>query len=102
MSLAMKWLAKKTKLVGTIRGHKRELPKAAKQMKDNMSHFSTFLYESENCVLTIYKSKLNKRVAVPGISLWKLIKVIKSVTELYSILQQNKIGSWYGRTYSEI
>lgn len=56
MSLATKLLDKKTTLVGTIRGNKRELPKAAKQTKDNMPRFSTLLYKSENSVLTIYKS----------------------------------------------
>ena len=64
MSLATKLLAKKTTQVGTIRVNKRELIKAAKQTKDKMPRFSTFLYKSENSVLTIYKSKPNKRVAV--------------------------------------
>ena len=53
ISLATKLLAKKTTLVGTIRGNKRELPKAAKQTKDNIPHFSTLLYKSENCALTM-------------------------------------------------
>ncbi|XP_059563328.1 piggyBac transposable element-derived protein 4-like [Myotis daubentonii] len=77
MSLATKLLAKQTTLVGTIRGNKRELPKAAKQTKDNMPPFSTLLYKSENCVLTIYKSKPNKRVAVLS-SKHKFVKIDKS------------------------
>lgn len=77
MSLATKLLAKKTTLVGTIRGNKRELPKVAKQRKDNMSRFSTLLYKSENSVLTIYKSKPNKRVAVLS-SRHKFVKIDRS------------------------
>ncbi|KAK2580001.1 hypothetical protein KPH14_010766 [Odynerus spinipes] len=77
MSLATKLLAKKTTLVGTIRANKRELPKPAKQSKDNMPRFSTLLYRSENCVLTIYKSKPNKRVAVLS-SRHKFVKIDKS------------------------
>ncbi|XP_035735020.1 uncharacterized protein LOC118447313 [Vespa mandarinia] len=77
MSLAIKLLTKKITLVGTIRGNKRELLKAAKQMKDNMPRFSTLLYKSENCVLTIYKSKPNKRVAVLS-SKHKFVKIDKS------------------------
>jgi hypothetical protein len=68
---------KKTTLVGTIRGNKREIPKAAKQTKDNMPRFSTLLYKSEDCVLTINKSKPNKRVAVLG-SQHKFVKIDKS------------------------
>jgi CO dehydrogenase/acetyl-CoA synthase gamma subunit (corrinoid Fe-S protein) len=77
MSLATKLLAKKTTLVGTIRGNKREILKAAKQTKDNMPRFSTLLYKSEDCVLTIYKSKPNKRVAVLS-SQHKFVKIDKS------------------------
>ncbi|KAL6418102.1 hypothetical protein ACFW04_012338 [Cataglyphis niger] len=89
MSLATKLLAKKTTLVGTIKANKRELPKAAKQTKDDMPRFSTLLYKSENSVLTIYKSKPNKRVAVLS-SRHKFVKIDRSnkknVTGLYTIL----------------
>lgn len=62
ISLAKKLLAKKTTLVGTIRANRKELPKIAKAKKDKMTQFSTKLYRSENCTLTIYKSKPNKKV----------------------------------------
>ena len=63
MSLATKFFTKKkTMLIGTLRGNKRELPKLARQRKDNMNRFSTTLYRSNNCTLTIYKPKLNKKI----------------------------------------
>ncbi|XP_025160794.1 piggyBac transposable element-derived protein 4-like [Harpegnathos saltator] len=62
ISLAKKLLAKKTTLVGTIRANRKELPKIAKAKKDKITQFSTKLYRSENCTLTIYKSKPNKKV----------------------------------------
>ena len=74
MSLATKLLTKTT-LVGTIRGNKRKLPKAAKQTKNNMSRFSSVLYKSENYFL--YKSKPNKKEAVLSSRHGKLIEVIK-------------------------
>ncbi|KOX75159.1 hypothetical protein WN51_14306, partial [Melipona quadrifasciata] len=61
ISLAKQLLAKKTTLVGTIRANRKELPKIAKAKKDKMTQFSTKLYRSENCTLTIYKSKPNKK-----------------------------------------
>ena len=60
--LAKKLLAEKTTLVGTIRSNKRELPKLAKKEKDKMTLFSSHLYKSENCTLTVYKSKPNVKV----------------------------------------
>lgn len=42
-----------------------------------MPRFSTLLYRSKNCVLTIYKSKPNKRVAVLS-SKYKFVKIDKS------------------------
>ncbi|XP_014487368.1 PREDICTED: piggyBac transposable element-derived protein 3-like, partial [Dinoponera quadriceps] len=62
ISLAKKLLANKTTLVGTIRANRKELPEIAKAKKDKMTRFSTKLYKSENCTLTIYKSKPNKKV----------------------------------------
>ena len=76
LSLATKLINKKTSLVGTIRQNKKELPKPAKSKKDNMSRFSTVLYETENCTLTIYKSKPNKKVLVLS-SKHKSVKIEK-------------------------
>ncbi|XP_055378966.1 piggyBac transposable element-derived protein 4-like [Condylostylus longicornis] len=61
-SLALKLLEKRTTLVGTIRGNKRELPELAKQKKDNLPRFSSQIYKTDNCTLTIYKSKATKKV----------------------------------------
>ncbi|XP_043580627.1 uncharacterized protein LOC122566849 [Bombus pyrosoma] len=58
--LAKKLLAQKTSLVGTIRSNERELPKPAKEKKDKMTLFSSDLYKSENCTLTVYESKPKK------------------------------------------
>lgn len=55
--LAKKLLEQKTTLIGTIRSNKRELPKPAKETKDKMPLFSSNLYKSEDCTLTVYKSK---------------------------------------------
>ena len=51
-SLASKLLEKRTTLVGTIRANKRELPKLAKQKKDNLLRFSSEIYKTDNCTLT--------------------------------------------------
>uniref|UniRef100_A0A0C9QUB7 MJ0687 protein n=1 Tax=Fopius arisanus TaxID=64838 RepID=A0A0C9QUB7_9HYME len=83
IALATKLLGKKTTLVGTVRGNKRELPKAAKQSKDNMPSFSILLYRSENCVLTIYKSKPNKKLAVLS-SKHKFIKIDRSNRKMFT------------------
>ncbi|KAK2583959.1 hypothetical protein KPH14_006423 [Odynerus spinipes] len=56
--LAKKLLALKTTLVGTIRSNKRELPKPAKETKDKMTLFSSNLYKSEDCTLTVYKKTI--------------------------------------------
>ncbi|CAD1479152.1 unnamed protein product, partial [Heterotrigona itama] len=55
-------LEKKTTLVGTIRGNKIELPKIAKQKTNDLPRFSSLLYKSSNCTLTIYKSKATRNV----------------------------------------
>ena len=77
ISLAKKLLAKRTTLVGTIRRNKRELPKPAKVMKDDMVRFSTQLYKSDNCTLTIYKSKPNKKVLLLS-SMHKFVHIEKT------------------------
>lgn len=77
LPLASKLLAKKTSIVGTMRANKKELPKFAKQKKDNMPRFSTSLYKSEGMVLTIYKSKRTKKVLLLSTK-HKSVKIEKS------------------------
>ena len=64
VSLATKLLAKQTTLVGTVRSSRRELSKLAKIAKDKMECFSTIVYKSNNCTLTIYKTKPSKKVII--------------------------------------
>lgn len=63
-SLAAKLLANGTSLVGTIRASRRELPALDKMTKDNLKLFSTITYKSNDCTLTIYKSKPRKNVMI--------------------------------------
>ncbi|XP_043596862.1 uncharacterized protein LOC122573924 [Bombus pyrosoma] len=51
--LAEKLLAEKATLVGTVRSNKREPSKPAKERKNRMTLFSSHLYKSENCTLTV-------------------------------------------------
>ena len=62
VSLAKKILAKKTAIIGTVRVHKRELPKLAKETKDKMTRFSSKLYKSNHITLTVYKIKPTKKL----------------------------------------
>jgi len=87
--LASKLLAKKTTLVGTIRGNKRELPNICKTKKDSMATFSTELYKSSGHVLSIYKSKPKKRVFVlsskhKSVSIQKAKKLLPETVEFYN------------------
>lgn len=89
LSLAKKLIAKKTSLVGTIRANRKELPKLAKAKKDKMSRFSAKLYKSENCSLTIYKSKPNKKVLLlslkhPCVAIEKDSKCIPETIKFYN------------------
>ena len=93
-SLATKLLSNRTTLVGTIRANKRELPKPAKQKKDNMARFSTHLYKSNNCTLTIYKSKPNKKFLVLS-SKHKFVKIEKTgkyIPETIAFYNNTKFG----------
>ena len=81
LSLARKLITKRTSLVGTIRQNKRELPKLAKSKKNNMPRFSTIVYKTENCTLTIYKSKPNKKVLLLS-SKHKSVKIEKDSKRL--------------------
>jgi hypothetical protein len=94
MSLAKKLLAKRTILVGTIRGNRRELPKTAKLKKDNMTRFSTLVYKAEDCVLTIYKGKPSKKVLALS-SKHKSVKIAnndKRIPESISFYNKTKFG----------
>lgn len=92
--LALKLLSKKTSLVGTIRANKRELPKNCKQKKDDMARFSTLLYESNRCTLTVYKSKPNKKVLVLSTKHKhvKIDKTNKRLPETVSFYNNTKFG----------
>ena len=61
-SLASKLVGKRTTLVGTIYANKRELPKLAKQKKDDLPQFSSEIDKIDNCTLTVYKNKPTKKV----------------------------------------
>lgn len=92
--LALKLLSKKSSLVGTIRANKRELPKNCKQKKDDMARFSTLLYESNGCTLTVYKSKPNKKVLVLSTKHKhvKIDKTKKRLPETVSFYNNTKFG----------
>ncbi|KAM7350820.1 piggyBac transposable element-derived protein 4-like isoform 1-T1 [Cochliomyia hominivorax] len=59
LSLAAKLLAQQTTLVGGVKENQKGLPKS-----DNMPCYSSLLYKRDNCILTIYKSKSNKKLLV--------------------------------------
>lgn len=64
-SLTIQLLAKKkTMLVGAIRSNKRELPLIGKQKKDDVARFSSKIFTTDNCIITICKSKPNKKIKV--------------------------------------
>ncbi|KAL2729390.1 piggyBac transposable element-derived protein 4-like [Vespula squamosa] len=71
-----KLITKRTSLVDTIRQNKKELPKLVKSKKDHMPHFSIILYKTENCTLTIYKSKSNKNALLLNLK-HKSVKIKK-------------------------
>lgn len=94
LPLATKLLTKRTSLVGTMRQNKRELPKLAKSKKDNVSRFSTVLYKTDKCTLTIYKSKPNKKVLVLS-SKHKSVKIEKDgkrLPETVTLYNNTKFG----------
>lgn len=93
-SLATQLLAKNTTLVGTIRSNNRELPLIAKQKKDDMERFSSKLFTTGNCTLTIYKSKPNKKVLLLS-SKHKFVTVEnndKRLPETVSYYNKTKFG----------
>ena len=92
LPLATKLITKRTSLVGTIRQNKRELPKLAKSKKDNMYRFSTVLYKTEKCTLTIYKSKPNKKVLVLS-SKHKSVKIEKDSKRLLETVTFYWVGN---------
>lgn len=82
MSLATILLAKKTTFVGTIKENKRDLPKAAKQIKDNILTVLNCLISIKNfCPYNIQNNKRIKELLFLAlvINLWKSIEVIKKM-----------------------
>jgi hypothetical protein len=92
--LALKLRSKKTSLLGTIRANKRELPKICKLKKDSMARFSTLLYQSNGCTLTVYKSKPNKKVLIISTKHKhvKIDKTAKKLPETVSFYNTTKFG----------
>ena len=87
-------LAKQTILVGTIRSNRRELPKLAKIAKDKMECFSTIIYKSNNCTLTIYKTKPSKIVIILSTK-HKYVKINndrKRISETVAYYNKTKFG----------
>ena len=92
--IATKLFRKKTTVVGTIRANKRELPKLAKQKKDKMTRFSTKLYRTNNCTLTVYKAKQNKKVLILS-SMHQSVKIEKNdacIPETIRLYNSTKFG----------
>nr|XP_012148086.1 PREDICTED: piggyBac transposable element-derived protein 4-like [Megachile rotundata] len=86
LPLATKLLAKKTTIVGTIRANRKELPRSAKLKNDDMALFSTKLYRSNNCMLTIYKAKTRKKVLILS-SMHNSVQVEKNDTRTPETIQ---------------
>lgn len=94
ISLALKLKSQKTSLVETLRTNKRELPKSCKLKKDGMARFSSLLYESKGCTLTVYKSKPCKKVLVLSTK-HKNIKLdnsCKKLSETVAFYNKTKFG----------
>lgn len=92
--LALKLRSKSTLLLGTIRANKRELPKTCKLKKDSMARFSTLLYQSNECTLTVYKSKPNKKILILNTKHKhvKIDKTAKKLPETVSFYNRTKFG----------
>ncbi|XP_043678207.1 uncharacterized protein LOC122633851 [Vespula pensylvanica] len=100
--LATKLLIKRTILFGTIRNNKRELSQLAKSAKDELEHFATVLYKTNNCTLTIYKSKPAKKVTILS-SKHKRIKINndrKRIPATVAYYNKTKFGDQMARKYS--
>lgn len=91
--LAKKLLTQKITLVGTIRANKRE-PKIAKKGKDKITLFSSLFYKSENCILTIYKSKPKLKVLLLSTkhTFVKLESNYKCVSTTITFYNKTKFG----------
>ena len=91
--MAKNLLAKRTTIVGTIHGNKRELLKFVKNLKDNMTRFLTKLYKSNHIPFTIYKNKSNKKVFL--LAVYNSIQIEKSdkrIPEMIRIYNSTKCG----------
>ncbi|KAF7388691.1 hypothetical protein HZH68_012633 [Vespula germanica] len=100
--LATKLLIKRTILFGTIRSNKRELSQLAKSAKDELEHFSTVFYKTNNCTLTIYKSKPAEKVTILSLK-HKRIKINndrKRILATVAYYNKTKFGDQMPRKYS--
>ncbi|XP_035739246.1 piggyBac transposable element-derived protein 4-like [Vespa mandarinia] len=93
-SLALKLRFKNTSLLGTIRANKREMPKTCKLKKDGIARFSTLLYQSNGCTLTVYKSKPNKKILILSTKHKHVTidKTVKKLPETVSFYNRTKFG----------
>jgi hypothetical protein len=94
LPLAKQLLDMKTMLVGTIRSNKRDLPQIAKLKKDNMELFTTKVFSTQNCTLTIYKGKPKKKVLLLS-SKYKFVSVKnveKHLPETITYYNKTKFG----------
>lgn len=92
--LALKLRSKNTSLLGRIRANKRELPKICKLKKYSMARFSTLLYQSNGCTLTVYKSKPNKKILLLSTKHKniKIDKAAKKIPETVLFYNKTKFG----------
>lgn len=70
------------------------MPKLAKATKNNLKFFSTVIYKSDDCTLTIYKNKPSKKVTVLN-SRYKCVKTEdnrKRVPETVTYYNKTKFG----------
>ncbi|KAL2745595.1 piggyBac transposable element-derived protein 4-like [Vespula maculifrons] len=85
LPLAFKLLSKRTTLVGTIYGNKRELPKICKTKKNIMIRFSSLFYRSNGIILTIYKNKPKKQIfKYKSVGIEKSNKGLHEMVESYN------------------
>ncbi|XP_013170332.1 PREDICTED: piggyBac transposable element-derived protein 4-like [Papilio xuthus] len=92
--LALKLRLLKTSFLGTMRSNKKELPDICKQKKDGMERFTTLLFQTNECSLTVYKSKPDKKVLLLS-TRHKHVKIensVKKLPETISYYNKTKFG----------